>query len=98
MKQKEKAVNPDEILATKIGVETIPDDKLYTKEPKLYTPEPEDGSKYLTISKDGYYAWESIDPSYIEAGNLPEQPRPTNCANCGAVLKGRKCEYCGTEY
>ncbi len=23
---------------------------------------------------------------------------PTNCKNCGAVLHGNKCEYCGTEY
>lgn len=22
----------------------------------------------------------------------------TNCINCGAVLKGDVCEYCGTEY
>ena len=22
----------------------------------------------------------------------------TNCKNCGAVLTGGKCEYCGTEY
>lgn len=22
----------------------------------------------------------------------------TNCVNCGAPLKGLKCEYCGTEY
>lgn len=22
----------------------------------------------------------------------------TNCINCGAVLHGDKCEYCGTEY
>jgi len=22
----------------------------------------------------------------------------TNCKNCGAVLKGDKCEYCGTRY
>lgn len=22
----------------------------------------------------------------------------TNCVNCGAVLHGNKCEYCGTEY
>lgn len=22
----------------------------------------------------------------------------TNCKNCGAVLHGHKCEYCGTEY
>ena len=23
---------------------------------------------------------------------------PTNCVNCGAVLHGNQCEYCGTEY
>lgn len=22
----------------------------------------------------------------------------TNCINCGAILHGDKCEYCGTEY
>lgn len=22
----------------------------------------------------------------------------TNCVNCGAILRGNKCEYCGTEY
>lgn len=22
----------------------------------------------------------------------------TNCKNCGAVLVGNKCEYCGTDY
>lgn len=22
----------------------------------------------------------------------------TNCINCGAILSGSKCEYCGTEY
>lgn len=22
----------------------------------------------------------------------------TNCVNCGAILHGNKCEYCGTEY
>lgn len=23
---------------------------------------------------------------------------PKNCINCGAVLHGNQCEYCGTEY
>lgn len=23
---------------------------------------------------------------------------PKNCINCGAVLHGNRCEYCGTEY
>lgn len=22
----------------------------------------------------------------------------TNCVNCGAIIRGNKCEYCGTEY
>ena len=25
-------------------------------------------------------------------------PHPTNCKNCGAVMNGYKCEYCGTDY
>ena len=29
---------------------------------------------------------------------LKMKPHPTNCVNCGAVLKDYKCEYCGTEY
>ena len=28
----------------------------------------------------------------------PKPEQPTNCKNCGAVLNGRLCEYCGTEY
>lgn len=24
--------------------------------------------------------------------------KPTNCPNCGAVLKNGKCEYCGTDF
>jgi len=27
---------------------------------------------------------------------LKMKPHPTNCINCGAVLKDYKCEYCGT--
>lgn len=27
-----------------------------------------------------------------------KQRKLTNCKNCGAVLHGNKCEYCGTEY
>lgn len=23
---------------------------------------------------------------------------PTNCPNCGAPIKGGRCEYCGTEF
>jgi len=23
---------------------------------------------------------------------------PHNCVNCGAILTGNKCEYCGTKY
>lgn len=29
---------------------------------------------------------------------LKMKPHPTNCVNCGAVLKDYKCEYCGTEH
>lgn len=31
--------------------------------------------------------------------NISKQKHyPTNCVNCGAVLHGNQCEYCGTEY
>ena len=30
---------------------------------------------------------------YMEAGKT----HPTNCQNCGAVLHGYVCEYCGTD-
>lgn len=39
----------------------------------------------------GKYTW--VKPVTGEASH-----RLTNCKNCGAVLTGRKCEYCGTEY
>lgn len=28
----------------------------------------------------------------------PKEKPPTNCKNCGAVLKGHVCEYCATRY
>lgn len=28
----------------------------------------------------------------------PEKELPHNCVNCGAVLTGDICEYCGTKY
>ena len=33
-----------------------------------------------------------------DSSTMKMKPHPTNCANCGAVLKDYKCEYCGTEY
>lgn len=29
---------------------------------------------------------------------LPPKIKPTNCSNCGAILKNGKCEFCGAEY
>jgi hypothetical protein len=39
-----------------------------------------------------------------ESDNKPSKstrkiiPHPTNCKNCGAVMTGYKCVYCGTDY
>ena len=37
-------------------------------------------------------------PSTPTSGSNLVHPHPTNCKNCGAVLHGNICEYCGTEY
>lgn len=39
--------------------------------------------------------WQPVypDPGYMEAGKT----HPANCKNCGAVLHGYICEYCGTD-
>lgn len=31
-----------------------------------------------------------------DSSTLKMKPHPTNCVNCGAVLKDYRCEYCGT--
>ena len=42
---------------------------------------------------ENYYA--SAEMSVIQN---QEEKLPTNCKNCGAVLKGHVCEYCGSIY
>ena len=32
------------------------------------------------------------------SGSNLVHPHPTNCKNCGAVLRSNVCEYCGTHY
>ena len=55
----------------------------------LYT----DNGKFEPLFSDGSTY---NDTDYSSA--LKMKPHPTNCTNCGAVLKDYKCEYCGTEY
>ena len=69
------------------------------------------GDMVMTHSGDIYYynkgEWIPFLPSVstdIETRTEEKEeptPRikyPTNCKNCGAILNGWKCEYCGTEY
>ena len=61
--------------------------------PKIYPP-------------DGDKKKETVDASTILSGytlftegqKVKYRSHPTNCVNCGAVLSGYKCEYCGTDY
>lgn len=40
-----------------------------------------------------------LNPTFeIIQEQAPQEKPPTNCKNCGAVLKGHVCEYCGTRY
>ena len=34
----------------------------------------------------------------INSSTVKMKPHPTNCVNCGAILKDYKCKYCGTEH
>ena len=54
------------------------------------------GTKNLwdTLGEDKYL-YETI---YIIDEPASRIQYPTNCKNCGAVLNGEKCEYCGTNY
>ena len=54
-----------------------------------------DVSNYDDIA-DLYLISDMMITDYSSA--LKMKPHPTNCTNCGAVLKDYKCEYCGTEY
>ena len=33
-----------------------------------------------------------------DSSTLKMKPHPTNCVNCGAVLKDYTCRYCGTDH
>lgn len=73
---------------------------LYADNEKIF-----DASEVLepwVISAGGIYTG-TIDGSCFIVQNKVQPtieylPKPTNCKNCGAVLHGRKCEYCETEY
>ena len=42
---------------------------------------------------------EMLDIEKVTNDNISKPKHyPTNCVNCGAVLHGNQCEYCGTEY
>ena len=57
---------------------------------------------YLKLSCNGFSInsmREMLNLDKIENCNVNKSKhRPTNCVNCGAILHGNQCEYCGTEY
>lgn len=56
------------------------------------------------VTVDGYEyvftgEWEKIVGPAFSIDNAPiVKMRPTNCVNCGSVLNGDHCVYCGTRY
>lgn len=51
---------------------------------------------YLYTSNNEFERLESYNDT--DSSTLKMKPHPTNCVNCGAVLKDYRCEYCGTEH
>lgn len=56
----------------------------------------------LKLGCNGFYMnsmREMLDIEKVTNDNISKPKHyPTNCVNCGAVLHGNQCEYCGTEY
>ena len=52
----------------------------------------------------GVYLYTGTKFEHLESYNdtdsstMKMKPHPTNCLNCGAVLTGYTCKYCGTDY
>ena len=66
--------------------------------PKKEEKEHKNGEVYYTADTNQIYVYKDnnfIELSPDKAYSLPET---FNCRNCGAPVKRRKCEYCGTRY
>ena len=58
-----------------------------------------DGSTHLFNGKwEPVGSVDSITDSDSKTWSNTQKILPTNCKNCGAVLHGYICEYCGTTY
>lgn len=55
---------------------------------------------YVLKGVKEYSAYDTLGKKIAswEIGEDTIQPANTNCRNCGAPVKGYKCEYCGTKY
>lgn len=53
-------------------------------------------NKYLDIKGLEYFAKRMKE--YVDVKVDLAQNKRTNCPNCGAVITGMKCEYCGTDF
>lgn len=57
---------------------------------------------YTIAAASGYSLEDNVthDTINIELapGKVYDFPKIHNCCNCGAPVKGHRCEYCGTQY
>lgn len=53
-------------------------------------------NKYLDIK--GLECFAKRMKEYVDIKVDLAQNKRTNCPNCGAVITGLKCEYCGTNF
>lgn len=52
--------------------------------------------KYIDLNGLKYFAERMKE--YIDVKTELTYNKRTNCPNCGAVITGMKCEYCGTNF
>lgn len=53
-------------------------------------------TKYIDLKGLQYFA--NRMKEYIDIKVELTQNKQTNCPNCGAIITGMKCEYCGTDF
>lgn len=67
--------------------------------PRKGEREQKNGEVYYTVDTNQIYGYKDNDFIELSPGKvLYSLPETFNCRNCGAPVKGCKCEYCGTVY
>lgn len=66
--------------------------------PRKGEKERKNGEVYYTVDTNQIYVHKDNDFIELSPGKVYSLPETFNCRNCGAPVRSRVCEYCGTIY